>query len=205
MSSDITSTRGNTAAIVGDACLFTTAAFCLLAVVGGPLALLIGPAVAWSLHERRIDRTAVIGGVVGIAVGLVAVGGLFALVSLVSGAIGPVGGWEFTVPVALLATAGAVFLALLVALDIDSLRDLSPARRKHTRLDLARLASTLVVAVFMVVVSLLQSAHPESEIGDAGVFALGAGAVGALTMLVANAIYVRSERRNGTAGTAAST
>lgn len=205
MSSDITSAKGNTAAIVGDACLFTAAAFCLLAVVAGPLALVLGPAAAWLLHDRRINRAAVISGVIGIAIGVIVVGGFFVLVSLVSGAIGPVGGWEFTVPAVLLATAGAVFLALLVVLDIDGVRDLLPGGRKHTRLDWARLVSTLVIAVFAAVVSLVQAAYPATEIGDAGVFALGAAAVGAVTMLVAEAVHARWEKRSGTAGTAAST
>ena len=198
---DITSAKGNAVALVGDACLFTAAAFCVLSLVAGPLALVIGPAAAWLLHDRRIDRAAVISGVIGLAAGGVAVGGFCVLAALVAGAIGPVGGWEFTIPVALLGTVGAVFLVLLVVLDVDSIRDLSPRRRKHTRLDLARLVSTLVIAVFVVVVSRVQATHPATEIGTAGVFMLGAGAVGAATMLVAKAIHARWEKRSGTAGT----
>src|SRR2546421_1510786 len=90
MAADTTSAKGANAAIVGDACLFTAAAFCVLAVCGGPLALLAGPAAAWLLHDRRIDRTAVVGGVIGIATGLVSVGGVVVLLPLVEGAIGPV-------------------------------------------------------------------------------------------------------------------
>lgn len=205
MSSDITSAKGSSATLASDACLFTAAAFCLLAVIGGHLALLIGPALAWFLHDRRLDRPAVIGGVIGLPVGIAAVGGLFALAALVSGAIGPVGGSEFAVPVAILATLSALFLTLVVALDVDALRDLSPARRKHTRLDLARLVSTAVIAAFAVVVSLVAAAQPGSEIGEAGIFALGAAVVGAVTILVANAFVARSEKRSGMAGTAPST
>lgn len=129
------SAKVDTIALVGDACLFTAAAFCLLVLVGGPLALVIGPAAAWLLHDRRLDWAAVISEVMGIVIGLVVVGGFFVLVPLVSATIGPVGGQEFAVPAALLAIAGTAFLALIVVLDIDGIRDLLPARRKHIRLD----------------------------------------------------------------------
>jgi hypothetical protein len=207
MASDTTSANGTSAAIVGDACLFTVAAFCVLAVFGPllALALLVGPAAAWLLHDRRIDRTAVVAGGIGIATGLVTVGGVFFLLSLVAGAIGPVGGWEFTVPVAILAIVSMVFLGLIIALDVDSVRDLMPARRTHTRLDVARLVSTAVIAVFLAVVSFVQATNPASEIGDAGVFALGAAAVGAVTMIVTCAIHTRSGKRSGIVGTAGGT
>jgi hypothetical protein len=73
------------------------------------------------------------------------------------------------------------------------------------RLDVARLISTAVIAVFMAAVSILQATNPASEIGDAGVFALGAAAVGAVTMTVADAIHTRSEKRSGAGGTAQGT
>lgn len=195
----ISSAKVDTFALVGDACLFTAAAFCPLALVGGPLAFVIGPAAAWLLHDRRIDRAAVISEVLGIVISVVVVGGLFVLAPLVSTAIGPIGGREFAVPAAFLAAAGTVFLALMVLLDIDAIRDLLPARRKHIRLDYLRLASTVVIAVFVVVVSLVQTIYPETEIGDAGVFALGAAAVGAVTMLAMQSIHAYWERRSGSA------
>ena len=193
------STKVDTIALVGDACLFTAAAFCPLVLVGGPLALVIGPAAAWLLHDHRIDWAAAISEVIGIVISVVVVGGFFVFVPLVSAAIGPIGGWEFAVPAAFLATAGTVFLALIVVLDIDGIRDLLPARHKHIRLDYARLVSTLVIAVFVVVVSLVQTIYPETEIGDAGVFALGAAAVGAVTMLAMKSIHAYWEKRSGSA------
>lgn len=197
MSSAIAPTRGNSATIVRDACLFTGAAFCLLAVIAGPLAVIIGPAAAWLLHGRRLDRAAMLSGGIGLAIAIIVVGGLLVLASLVASAIGPVGGWDFAGPVALLAIVSAVFLAVVVRLDIDSIRDLFTARRQHIRLDIARLVSTLIVALFVAVVTLVQAAHPATEIGDAGVFALGAAAVGAVTMAVMQAIHARWEKRSG--------
>ena len=48
---------------------------------------------------------------------------------------------------------------------------------------MARLVSTAVIAVSLAVVSFVQAATPASEIGDVGVFAIGA-AVGALVSLI---------------------
>ena len=188
--------RGSARVLVADACILTAAALCVLVFVP-PLALLVGPGAAWVLHERRLDRTAVIGGVIGIVVGIVAVGACLVVAALVLDLIGPVGGSEFTVPAAALAVAGTAFLVLLVALDVAAVRDLMPARRVRTRLDIARLVSTSVIAVFVSVMSLLQVTRPNGGFGDAGVFALGAGAVGAVTMMVMSAVHARADRRGG--------
>lgn len=184
--------------LVGDACLFTTAAFCPLVLVGGPLALVFGPALAWLLHDRRLNWVAMISEVIGIVISVVVVGGLFVLVQLASAALGPVGGWEFAVPVASLATASIAFLALIVVLDVDGIRDLLSTQRKHIRLDYARLAATVVIVVFVVVVSLIQAIYPETEMGDAGVFALGVAAVGAVTMFTMKSIQVYWGKRSET-------
>ena len=184
--------RGSARVLVADACILTAAALCVLVFVP-PLALLVGPGAAWVLHERRLDRTAVIG----IVVGIVAVGACLVVAALVLDLIGPVGGSEFTVPAAALAVAGTAFLVLLVALDVAAVRDLMPARRVRTRLDIARLVSTSVIAVFVSVMSLLQVTRPNGGFGDAGVFALGAGAVGAVTMMVMSAVHARADRRGG--------
>lgn len=184
MSSHVASAKSGAIAIIGDACVFTA-----VAIVAGPLALVIGPSAAWLLHGRRMDRSAVMAGIIGMAIGFLVVGGFFFLLPIVWGAIRPVGSGEFTVPVALLAWTGVVFLAVLVALDVDAVRDLSsPARQNHTRLDIARLVATLILAGAAVVMSIVQLTHPATGIGDAGVFALGAGAVGAVAMSVANAL-----------------
>jgi hypothetical protein len=195
MTSDSASAKANTAVVMSDACLFTAATFCLLAVIAGPLALIIGPAAAWLLHGRRLDRTSVVCGSIGLALSLLVVGGFFVLVPLILGGLGLMDEADFTVPVVLLGTAGAAFLALVVALDIDSIRDLTPARRQHTRLDIARLVSTVVVTLFGAVVGVAQTVYPASEIGDAGVFAIGAAAVGGVTMLAAKTVHARWEKR----------
>src|SRR5512137_2481693 len=116
MSSTRAPDRQDSATIVGDACLFTAAAFCPLVIVGGPLALIIGPAAAWLLHNRRLGRTAVISGGIGLAIGIIVVGSFVMTAPLLMRAIEPPGVSEFAVPVALLTLVGAVFLAVVVAL-----------------------------------------------------------------------------------------
>ena len=196
MSSSTSPEKQNVATMVGDACLFTAAAFCPLAIVGRPLALIIGPAVAWLLHNRRPDRPAMISGGIGLVIGIILVGGSLMTAPILVRAIEPPGVSEFAVPVAFLAAVGAVFLAVVVALDIQAIRDLLPARRQHVRFGVARLVSTGIIALFAAIVSAIQLANPASEVGEAGIFALGAGAVGAVTMAVANALHGRWKARS---------
>lgn len=190
MSSDVVSARGTTAAMVGDAALLTA-----VTVIAGPLSLIIGPTAAWLLHGRRLSRAAAIGGAIGVVTGIAGVGGLFLVLLAIGSAIGPIGGSEFTYPIVLLSAAGAVFLVGLVALDIDAVRDLARTRRNHIRVDIARLVSTLVLALAVTAITVIQATNPATEIGDAGVFALAAGAVGAITMLVGGMIHARLESR----------
>lgn len=196
MPEDAAHARGSARVLVADACLLTAAALCVLVFLP-PLALLIGPGAVWVLHDRRLDRTAVIGGLIGIVVGIVAVGACLVVAALVFDLLGPVGGSESTVPAAALAVVATGFLVLLVALDVAAVRDLMPSRRVSTRLDIARLVSTAVIVVFVSVMGFLQVTRPNGEYGDAGVFALGAGAVGAVTMMVMSAVHARADRRGG--------
>ena len=201
MSADAVSGNGSAAALVADACLLTAAALCVL-VFAPPFALLIGPGAAWVLHDRRIDRTAAVGCLIGVVAGLVAVGACFVLAALLLDLIGPIGGSEYAAPIVVLVLVGAAFLVLVGALDVAAVRDLMPARSIRVRLDVARLVSTAVIVVFAAVVTSLQTTRPSGESGDAGVFALGAGAVGAVTMMVMSAVRTRADRRS-VAGAAA--
>lgn len=196
MSSDIVSARKSTAAITADAALFTA-----VTVAFAPLSFVVGPAAAWLLHGRRVDRSAVISWGIGLLAGVAGVRGLFAALLAIGAAIGPVGDSEFTGGIVLLVVASAVFLAMLVALDVDALLDLAVARRIHVRLDIARLVATLIVALAVVAVTVIQTTNPASGIGDAGPFALFAGAIGAVTMWVGNMMHARLEKSDGAPGT----
>lgn len=194
MSTDVASTRRETATLVGDSALFTA-----IAVVLGPLAVVAGPGAAWLFHGRRIDKTAAISWLLGAVVSFIAVGAIYFMLVALMTAVGPIGGSEFALPIIVLAVAGIVFVSALIALDVDALRDLGPERRAHTRLDVARLIVTAVFAVALVAITLVQRANPASEVGDAGVFALMAGAMGAITMWVGTMIHARLEKSAGSA------
>jgi hypothetical protein len=193
------SVKQESAALVGDASLFTAAAFCIL-LVAFPLALVIGLAAAWLLHNRHIDRAAVISGVISMLISLLLIGGFVLLLPLAVKASSSAGGSEFFLPIILLSALGTAFLFIVLMLDVEALRDLRTGRRKHPRLDIARLVSTLILLVFTLVVILVQVFRPHTEMGEAGVFLLAAALVGAVTMLVAQAIHARLEQRRAAAG-----
>lgn len=182
--------------LIGDAALFATATFCLLAVVGAPLALIIGPAIAWLLHERRFNWKVTLSEVAGIVVGLVIVGGSFSLLALLGNTLSTNGGSEYTVPIIFLLTASTLLFVLIVALDFDGLRDLNADRHVHLRLDYARFVATAIIVIFAIIITFIQLRQPATEIGDAGVFALANAAVGAVTMWAMMWIHTYWESRN---------
>lgn len=195
---------GDTAVLVGDACLFTGASFCVLAVVGGPLALLVGPALAWVLHGRRPDSHSIISGLIGLVVAIALVGGLLAGVPALINAIAPpvAGAEDYSGALTLLLAVAALFGSLALVLDVGAIRDLMPARRMHARLDVARLVATAAIVAFGAIITVAQMMNPATQIGDAGVFALAAAAVGAVTMLVGNAVASHPAKNHGDAGSA---
>jgi hypothetical protein len=142
--------------------------------------VLICPWVAWRLHGRRTSRSTVPGAAVGVLfAGLVVlattwvVGGIALAVSWVTGDAVSMGVTAFVV------TALAV-LALVVWLDTDAVRDLARARH-HVRLDVGRIAAT-VVALGTTAVALWRAArHPGEEPAELLAFALAFG-VGAATV-----------------------
>lgn len=178
--------------LVGDSCLFTAAIFCALVWGPLPLALALGPVGAWYLHGVPLDRRALLGGAAGLAAGLAAAVALLVLAPLVVRTFAPAGTPQELAGAALMLAAFAgAFAAVVLAADVGAMRDLSPARRLHPRLDIARLAATAVAVVFAAVVTAVQHSWPGSGIGDAGVFALAAAFVGALTMFVAEPVRRR--------------
>jgi hypothetical protein len=185
--------------MVGDAAIFSAAT-----VFVAPLNLIIGPAAAWYLHGRRMDGAAVLSGLLGLVGGMVSVVVLyFGLVALTGGFAQTGGSEDFTGGLILLGVASAVLLAVLVALDIGAVRDLQASRRKHVRLDIVRLIVTFVLVGGTAAVVAVQTMNPASEVGDAGVFALMAGAISAVTTLIGTKLYAARHNRDSAAGPAA--
>jgi hypothetical protein len=200
MSDDVVASQKDTAVIAGDAALIGA-----IIVFVGPLAALLGPAAAWWLHGRRFDRSAVLGGLIGLVLAGVAVGAVFMALVTIGEFIGPIGGSEVAFGIMLLVVASVLFLAALIALDVDALRDFARSRRSHLRVDAARLVATALVVTSAVVITVLQTNSPGSQYGDAGVFALMAGANAALTVWFGNLIREHLERSFGQSGAVSGT
>lgn len=167
-------------ALLADAGLFTAALFGVLSVVGGPLALVFGPLLAWWLHRGHVSGRVLATEALALVVSLLSVGGLVALGGLMVNLLGTPA--NFTLPVVILTTVCLVALAGALVLVADSLRDLHTALPAHTLLDYARLMAVAVVVAFAVTVGVLSGRFPELAIGDAGVFMLMAACLGTATM-----------------------
>ena len=137
-------------------------------------AALLGPLLAWRLHRRPLDGTATLGALLGFFVGVVIV--------------------VTIIPLFLVAAA---FLGAIVWVDAEALRDLSPQRRAHLRLDIARLLATLVQAAYLV--GVIVYARGTSDVDGVGVLSLlvAPAAVGAAVVTVAGMLVKSSERRSG--------
>jgi len=82
---------------------------------------------------------------------------------------------EFGGLIAVLVLVGAAFVALLVWLVADGLRDLPLSRRVHLRLDVVRFISVAVLVIFAIGVALWTARHPGDESCEAIIFAVMAG------------------------------
>lgn len=194
-------------ALAGDACLLTAAAFGLvmgaLAVALAPqpepaegmawvsllsavlslAVVILGPLVAWRLHGRRLSWMAALGAALGAFVGSNIVGMLVMLVFAPLGwLVSQLGGSEFAGLMAMVVVVGGAFVALLVWLVTNGVRDLSPSRRVHPRMDIVRVISAAALVVFAIGVALWTADHPGGESGEAIIFAMLAGLVAALAV-----------------------
>jgi hypothetical protein len=154
-----------------------------LAVLLGGIA---GPVVAWLMHGRRITLPAVLGGIVGAAVS----GAAFAVFVAFSTALGwvlsPLTDAEWAGPLAGLVLVAVAFVVLVVWLLFDAVRDYARPRRRHRSLDILRILSTIVIATYSVVITVLAFAGPGGEIVEALAFMLIGAVNGALVVTMAD-------------------
>ncbi|HWS57357.1 MAG TPA: hypothetical protein VN257_02370, partial [Actinotalea sp.] len=142
-----------------------------------------GPALVWLMYGRRITWVAVLGALLG---GFAA-GGLFMAFTLVAGALG----WlvssvvdnELAGLIALVVIIGVAFVAVVVWLGVDAVRDLAPARREHLRIDVVRIVSAVALGVFAVGLAIWLAGHPQDEGGEAMIFAIAMGFGAACALL----------------------
>ena len=160
----------------------------------------LAPLLAWWLHGRRIDGTATAVAVAGYLASAVLVFALVMILAMIDKAAAAIGLFATVDDAAATLesiAAIAVFVAYLAAvvwLAADGLRDLSSRRRTHVPLDIARLVATVVYVAFCVGVIVM---GPSDTLrGDIAVFLLAPGAMGAVVVTVADLMVRPDERRS---------
>ena len=108
-------------------------------------------------------------------------------------------------PIAMLVVVSAAFVALVLWLVADAIRDLAPDRRAHPQIDILRLVSTAILVPLCVGVAVWTANHPGDESGEALIFALVAGIGGALAVLGAEALTTLWSRGKAPPGSPALT
>jgi hypothetical protein len=219
-------------AVAGDAFLFSAALFALAMAAGGAImslrglfgpdgpvgvlglvvsgtssllglaAVVAGAVIAWKLHGHDFGGAAIPGIVLGIVLAAITMGvGFFALAGIGTG-ISALSGSEFAGLIFLVVAAVVGTLVIVVRLDVDAVRDMAPARSEHRRLDTLRLVATAVLVVYSVGVAVAVYLNPGSEVGEAILFAIMAGAQAGLVTAFAD-MWVRRDERKQTDTTAA--
>lgn len=138
-----------------------------------------GIILAWRLHDRKMNVSAIIGGILGTLAG----GASIFVVAFISWLLGlllrPFTHWEFAGPVAALALFSLAVAIVIIWLVTDAVRDLTSGSRMHTNLDRARIASAAVFALLVGISLCLAAALPGPEQGEAPIWAMAAGMIGA--------------------------
>jgi hypothetical protein len=195
---------GPRALMAGDGGLLMVGAVAVLAPLGSLLqageiflmvAGLLAPLIAWWLHGRHVDRPATEGAVLGYLAGaglsLVLLGLIALLVALPLSALSLSGTEWITTAVVIVA-----YLAVAARLDADALRDLSPMRREHVWLDVARLIATVLGVAYIVGAIVWATGHPEWDYTGAFLLFAACGVVGAAVVTLADWMVRRHEQRS---------
>lgn len=155
---------------------------------------IVGPVVVWRLYWRKVDMPAVFGAVIGMFLS----GPVFMIAPLLSVPLGwilsPFTRSEFAGPLAVLVLVSAAFLAALVWLIVDAVRDHAPAKRAHRSIDVARLVAGLTLVAFATGVTVLALRPGEGETFEALIFMFVAGIGGALAVTGADIAQRMVER-----------
>ncbi len=225
MASDTTLSKRDHARLIGDGFLITagtaSVAMALLSAlaaipgfgdsIGGAIAgngiLLLGGGVSgvvitWLLHGRRITGPTVVGGLVGPAFGAMMIplfAGLSFLIGVPLSLFTPS---EYAGPLAMLGIVSVALVVLIGWLLGDAFRDMAPSKREHYRLDIARIAAAAAFALLGVVCVVLIVSDPGPEQGEAVIWAMAGGAIGAGAIAgadLANVLWARGKQGSGMA------
>lgn len=145
-----------------------------------------GPVIAWLMHRRRISVPAVVGALVGGPVAGVVFGVFVAFSTVLGWAISPISDAEYAGPLAAASVVAAAFVALVVWLAIDAVRDCAQDRREHRSLDIVRMLSTLIITLYSSVIVVLAFGKPGGEIIEAIAFMLMGAVNGASVVTIAD-------------------
>jgi hypothetical protein len=222
MSAEVPSGKRLHLQFAGDACLMTAATFAvaialqlgLFALLGSPkeenvlfgianvvlmlLGVVAGVVLTWRLYGRRIQLVTVIGAVVGVGVAGPVTMLLPVLSSIFAWVLRSFTTAELAGPIALVVLVSAAFVALIVWLVVDTVRDMAPGKRVHVRLDRWRLVAVLVLAVYTAVVTVVSLRSQDGEMFEAIIFAMFAGIIGAAAVGGADLAHWLVERGKGT-------
>lgn len=166
--------------------------------IGG---FVVGPVLTWLLYRRRASTRAALGAIAGFPVAGAIVMAASMLGALIDWVVGQFTSVEFAGAIAYLFLVSAAFLAMIVWLNVDAVRDLAHSHRQHLPVNIGRFAATVTVVVFMVAVIVLVSAGADPE---AWVFVLAAGVVGGVVVVVADIVARFFESRTTRQGQQAS-
>ena len=150
------------------------------AIAGAPLA-------AWLLHGRRLGWTA----------GLV-FQALVAFSMLLGLALSPITDAEFAGPIGLLVLVSVAFALIVVALAVLAIRDLGHNRRMHVGLDVVRLCSLAILAVYAIGALVVALTSEDPERGEAMIFVIAAGLSAAVMVFTADVVVDWFQRRKAT-------
>ena len=167
----------------GSGFMLVLSIFSWLLQIGG---FFVGPVLVWWLHKRKFGKFEVIGGVVGFGISGFAIFPVAMVAAAVGWFVGLFTSVQYAGALAVLVILVVAFLALLIWLDVISLRDLPAGRREHVPLDVARLLASVAVAVFGAIVLIKMLGGEDAA--EAFAFVLAAGVTGGVVVAVADVI-----------------
>ena len=211
--------------LAADGCLLTSATFALFTAAGvildlamgvkltpeGPqggselmsaltglfamLGIVIGPILAWVLHNHRITGFSIIGGLIGYVAGGVVVG-LATLAAMLLGIIVKLfTSNELLGPIIVLAILALIFLAAFIFLVIDAVRNLLAKKRDSVRLSVARLIAACIIIVFACGAFVYMLTIEDAFDAEVFVFVLAFGLAGAVAVATADIVVKAREKK----------
>ena len=123
---------------------------------------------------------------------------LVAFSMLLGLALSPITDAEFAGPIGLLVLVSVAFALIVVALAVLAIRDLGHNRRMHVGLDVVRLCSLAILAVYAIGALVVALTSEDPERGEAMIFVIAAGLSAAVMVFTADVVVDWFQRRKAT-------